>query len=98
VDSAVVELDFDRPHSPPATDEKRFRTVVRGAFAHRRKTLLNALTASFPGRHRDELAQLLTGCGIAPGRRAETLTIDDFLRLSEAFPPDPRDSLPPPGK
>ncbi len=87
VDSTVVELDFDLPHSPPAPDEARFRAVVKGAFSHRRKTLQNALLAAFPAWDRDAVGRVLADCRIEPGRRAETLSIDDFLRLSEAFPP-----------
>ncbi len=87
VDSTVVELDFDLPHSPQPADEARFRAVVKGAFNHRRKTLQNALLASFPAWDRDAVGRVLADCRIEPGRRAETLSVDDFLRLSEAFPP-----------
>lgn len=86
VDSTVVELDFDIPHPARAADEARFRAVVKGAFRHRRKTLLNALAASFPAWSRETITRALDDCLIKPGRRAETLTIDDFLRLGEALP------------
>ncbi len=85
VDSTVVELDFDLHHCPGAADEPVFRSVVKGAFRHRRKTIQNALLASFPAWDRDAVGRALADCGIAPGRRPETLTIGDFLRLSEAF-------------
>ncbi len=85
VDSAVVELDFAKPHPNRAQDEDRFRSVVRAAFAHRRKTLLNALSSSLPGLGRAKVESALRDSGIDPGRRAETLAIDDFLHLTSAL-------------
>lgn len=88
VDSSVVELDFGAPHPERAGDEGRFQRVVRGAFAHRRKTLLNALSMAFPGCSRTTLEEALRGCGIEPIRRAETLSISDYIRLERALPAD----------
>jgi 16S rRNA (adenine1518-N6/adenine1519-N6)-dimethyltransferase len=81
VDSAVVRL-APRPHPrvPPEL-EARFREVVRAAFASRRKTLANALGGGLglsPGAARDAA----TSSGIDPGRRAETLTIEEFVSLT----------------
>jgi 16S rRNA (adenine1518-N6/adenine1519-N6)-dimethyltransferase len=81
VDSAVVRLT-PRPHPrvPPEL-EARFREVVRAAFASRRKTLANALGGGLglsPGAARDAA----TSSGIDPGRRAETLTIEEFVSLT----------------
>lgn len=82
VDSAVVRLDFERPFPERAEDEAWFRCVVRAAFAHRRKTLQNALLASFPDRTRDDVRRALLSAELDPGVRAEALGIADFIRLS----------------
>jgi 16S rRNA (adenine1518-N6/adenine1519-N6)-dimethyltransferase len=81
VGSMVLELDFARPHENRAKDEAHFKRVVKAAFAHRRKTLLNALKGAgvFPP---PMILRALETCGIEPVNRAETLDIDDFLCLS----------------
>jgi len=88
VDSMVLELDFESPHPRKAVDEDDFRRVVKGAFSHRRKTLLNSLKRFFPFINPDTLLRKLDACGINPGKRAETLTIDDFVCLSSALGTD----------
>jgi len=85
VDSMVLELDFERPHPTRAIDETNFRKVVKGAFAHRRKTLLNSLKDQYAFMDREVLSAKLEACGIDPGRRAESLQIDDFLRLASVL-------------
>ena len=89
VDSMVLQLDFERPHSKRADDEAHFKKIVKGAFAHRRKTLLNSMKdANFsPGS--DELSAAFEKCDINPGTRAETLDIDDFLCLASVLTSPP---------
>lgn len=82
VNSMVLELDFERPHPRRAEDEATFKTVVKGAFAYRRKTLFNALKRSLPARTGEEIMAALEKCHIEPGTRAETLDIDHFICLS----------------
>ncbi|HPI26084.1 MAG: ribosomal RNA small subunit methyltransferase A [Candidatus Cloacimonetes bacterium] len=78
VDSAVVLM---RPRAIPALIEHPdvYRRVITAAFAHRRKTLRNNL---IPLVGRPHLTALET-CGIDLGRRAETLSEADFIRLSD---------------
>jgi 16S rRNA (adenine1518-N6/adenine1519-N6)-dimethyltransferase len=83
VESMVVELDFTRPHPARAENEEIFRRVVRGAFAHRRKTLINSLRGAFPEWNRNDLLSALKNSDIEPGKRAEVLEINDFIRLSK---------------
>ncbi len=85
VDSMVIELDFQRPYPKRAADEERFRALVRGAFAYRRKTLLNSLDRSRPHLDRRALLEGMEQCGIDPQRRAETLDMDEFLRLASVL-------------
>lgn len=72
VTSSVVVCNVRKP--PVEVDEDFFFRVVRTAFAKRRKTLLNSL-ASF-GRDK------LVASGIDVGRRAETLSLEEFARLA----------------
>jgi 16S rRNA (adenine1518-N6/adenine1519-N6)-dimethyltransferase len=85
VDSMVLSLDFERPHPRRAENEAFFRRVVRGAFAHRRKTLLNCLKRSLPSCAVEDILRALQTCGVEPHRRAETLHIDDYLCLSASL-------------
>jgi 16S rRNA (adenine1518-N6/adenine1519-N6)-dimethyltransferase len=85
VGSMVLELDFDHPHPGRAGDEKLFTSVVRSAFAHRRKTILNSLKGSPISCPYEDFLEALQQCAIDPGKRAEELNIDDFLCLSAAL-------------
>ena len=85
VDSMVLELDFERHHPNSVVDEVSFRKVVKGAFAHRRKTLLNSLKDVYSFLDRELILEGLIKCGIDPVRRAETLNIDEFLCLASAL-------------
>jgi len=76
VHSSVIRL---RPRPAGAIDLKdpqRFGLIVRSAFAQRRKTLRNSLRALI-----DETG--FAGAGIDAARRAEDLTVADYVRLSE---------------
>ncbi len=82
VTSAVVRLQF-RPAAIEVGDPKVFERIVRGVFLQRRKMMNNALepvAASF-GR---TAADLLARAGIDPRKRPESLTLDEFARLSRA--------------
>lgn len=67
---------------------QRASLLADAAFAHRRKTLLNSMTAFFRGRGPEgqrmaaNLRDLLTAAQIDSSRRGETLSPDDFLRLA----------------
>ncbi len=82
VDSMVVSLDFERPYPQRGGHEAVFKKVVKGAFSHRRKTVLNSLKGAFRDQSRESLLSALAACGIDPGKRAEVLHMADFLRLS----------------
>ena len=82
VDSAVVRLTPRAEPRVPAALEARFRDVVRAAFARRRKTLANALAGGGLGLSPGEAREAATASGVDPGRRAETLTIDEFITLT----------------
>jgi len=83
VDSMVLELDFERPYPKAARDEDTFRKIVKGAFAYRRKTLINSLRSLAGAWDKSLLLKAMETCGIDPNRRAETLSMDEFLRFSD---------------
>lgn len=86
VESAVLKLVALAGPRVAVGDESHFRAVVHAAFAQRRKTLANALSAGLalsPGHSRE----LLAAAGIDPGRRAETLTLGEFAHLAAAIDP-----------
>ncbi len=85
VDSMVLELNFERPYPKRAEDETVFSKVVKGAFAHRRKTILNSLNGFFPFLKREELKEAIKKCGVDPGTRAESLDIETFLCLASVI-------------
>jgi len=83
VDSAVLHLRPHREPPVPIPDPDRFAAVVRAAFGQRRKSLANALAAglAMPAEAARERCQ---AAGIDPGRRAETLSLAEFARLTLA--------------
>jgi len=85
VSSTVVQLDFSKPYPRRPDHEEFFKKVVRAAFAHRRKTLFNSLRGTFSSWEASTILNALHRCAIDPQRRAETLSIDDFFNLAEAF-------------
>jgi 16S rRNA (adenine1518-N6/adenine1519-N6)-dimethyltransferase len=79
VDSAVLRLE--RRAAAPSAELAR---LVRGAFAHRRKTLAGSLELA--GVHpRDQVRPALAALGLAEDARAESLAPGDFERLVEAL-------------
>jgi 16S rRNA (adenine1518-N6/adenine1519-N6)-dimethyltransferase len=81
VDSAVVRVVPRRESRVPVELELRFREVVRAAFARRRKTLANALAGGL-GLSLGAAREAATRSGVDPTRRAETLTIAEFVALT----------------
>ncbi|AVX19244.1 MULTISPECIES: 16S rRNA (adenine(1518)-N(6)/adenine(1519)-N(6))-dimethyltransferase RsmA [Carboxydocella] len=89
VESAVIHL---KKHNQPPVDpgdEKIFFRVVKAAFAQRRKTLLNTLSKAGFNLTREEWLQLLESCQIEPGRRGETLSLEEFARISRELSVNP---------
>lgn len=87
VDSAVIRLTKREEPAVTVQDEAFFFEVVRASFAQRRKTLMNNLVNNLQGipKDKDLLEQMLQEAGIDPKRRGETLTIEEFGRLSDAL-------------
>ncbi|HEY7142565.1 MAG TPA: 16S rRNA (adenine(1518)-N(6)/adenine(1519)-N(6))-dimethyltransferase RsmA [Methylomirabilota bacterium] len=84
VESAVIRLGFRAVPRVAVGDEALFTRVVRAAFGQRRKTLGNALRGGGLGSH-ERLAAALAEAAIDGGRRAETLSLEEFARLADAL-------------
>lgn len=82
VDSQVIHLKrrsiplFEREES------RNFFRIVKAGFSNRRKTLLNSLAA---GLHlsKEDTRELLEKAGVDPGRRAQDLSLDEWLKLAD---------------
>lgn len=84
VDSCVIRLDVKKELPLSGDQERRLFTVIKGAFSQRRKTLQNTLGSSL-NLPKAAVADALTGIGQKPTARAEELSLDDFIRLSETL-------------
>ena len=82
VGSMVVTIDMQKPYPKRAEDEAVFRMVVKGAFAHRRKTIYNSLKGALTSYGSGDISAALERSSIDSMRRAETIDIDEFLRLA----------------
>jgi len=85
VDSEVVEVRF-KTHPPyPADDEVLLSRVIQASFGKRRKTLKNALSSSSLGISGQLAEKALECASIVPSRRAETLSVAEFVALSNCL-------------
>lgn len=85
VDSAVIKLTLREKPAVDVEDEAFFFRVVQGAFAQRRKTLMNNLLGLTGKDKRAELTELLDRIGIDATRRGETLSLEEYAVLSRAL-------------
>ena len=86
VDSAVVKLMLLREPRVAVADEAFFFALIHAAFAMRRKTLVNCLSADEAlGIGKAEAAAALAACGLSESVRGEALDIHDFARLAAAL-------------
>ena len=85
VTSAVIQMI---PHPEPLVpgDRDAIFAVVKAAFAQRRKTLLNALSAVYGNRFsKEQLRQIILSCGLPETVRGEQLSLEQFSSLSHAL-------------
>lgn len=83
VDSMLVRF-FLRERPPvQVPDEALLFRIIRGSFQMRRKQLMNTLEDSL-GLGKEAIARLCRQAGVDPHRRGETLTLDEFAKLTRA--------------
>jgi len=83
--SSVVLLETRSAPAIEAGERAAFFRLVTAGFAQKRKTVLNSLAAALPA-DRTVIRSTLEEVGIDPMRRAETLSVDDWVRLLHALP------------
>jgi len=83
VDSTILHVTLLKTPPYPAKDETFLFKVVQAAFSQRRKTLKNALSGSFLQLDDTIVLSALSQAAIDPSRRAETLSVLEFVRLSD---------------
>lgn len=84
VDSCVVRLRTRETPLYPDVDRAFLMALMRAAFGQRRKTLRNSLTKSGSfGAPREAVLEAMEASAIAPGRRPQTVTLDEFARLAK---------------
>ena len=84
VGSAVIRLT--RREKPPVDvqDEAWMFRLIRASFNERRKTLVNGLrNEPSLGITKEEAEEALTGMGLSPTVRGETLSLEQFAELSD---------------
>ncbi len=82
VDSAVIQFKIRSSPEISTNNEKLLFRIIRGAFEHRRKTLVNSISSAgvVP---KEKLILALDELGIKPTVRAEELTLEQFARLTD---------------
>lgn len=85
VDSAVIRLTIRETPSVVVKNEEFFFQVTRASFAQRRKTILNNLSSQLEGgkEKKVEIIAALEQANIEPSRRGESLSIEEFAKLSD---------------
>lgn len=83
VDSQILVLTRRAEPLFPSVDPKQFFRLVKAGFSQKRKTLVNSLSGGL-AIGRDDAKELLERAGIDPGRRAQTLSLDEWGALFSA--------------
>jgi 16S rRNA (adenine1518-N6/adenine1519-N6)-dimethyltransferase len=84
VDSAVLSIELYEEPLFPSESLDLFFTLAHAGFAQKRKTLRNTLAAGM-NESPAWAEKLLTAAGIDPQRRAETLSMQEWKQLVEAY-------------
>jgi len=80
VGSAVVLLKTKHQRALSQEEEPKFAALVKAAFAHRRKTLINSLKDQ--GYEQKLVAAALNSLNLSPSARAEILSLEQFIELT----------------
>ena len=83
VESMVIKLNKLKFPRVTVKDKELFFKVVRESFNMRRKTLSNSMKNM--KLEKDKLLQAFENAGIDPRRRGETLSIEEFGKLSDCI-------------
>lgn len=84
VGSAVVSVRMKQRRELSDQDEQRFASLVKAAFAHRRKTLVNSLKDE--RYDQKQVTDALNSLNLSPTVRAEVLSVAQFIDLTSRTP------------
>ncbi|WP_026510973.1 MULTISPECIES: 16S rRNA (adenine(1518)-N(6)/adenine(1519)-N(6))-dimethyltransferase RsmA [unclassified Butyrivibrio] len=87
VDSAVISLKCHKNPPVDVVDSKFMFSVIRAAFAQRRKTLSNGVANGNLGLDRQQVVSALEEMGLNPSIRGEKLSLEEFARLANLLYP-----------
>ncbi|WP_026670318.1 16S rRNA (adenine(1518)-N(6)/adenine(1519)-N(6))-dimethyltransferase RsmA [Butyrivibrio sp. AE3006] len=87
VDSAVIHLKCHKEPPVEVADSKFMFSVIRSAFAQRRKTLSNGVANGNIGINREQVTDALSKMGLNPSVRGEKLSLAEFAELSNLLYP-----------
>ena len=86
VQSEVIKL---KPRKEPVirnlSNKETFFKVIKASFMQRRKTLVNALVSGNIFETKEQAKQALNSLGFDENVRGESLTIEDFAKISNAI-------------
>jgi 16S rRNA (adenine1518-N6/adenine1519-N6)-dimethyltransferase len=84
VDSAVIKIDLHSDPLLPEPQRELFFQLIKAGFLHKRKTLRNSLSKGLNWSP-DHTITLLEESNIDPRRRAETLSIPEWIQLTSVY-------------
>ena len=84
VDSAVIQIRPDSEYRDKINDKALFFRIIKGAFAQRRKTLVNSLSSAL-GMPKGEITDVLEKTGLDKNARCEQLDMEMWTSLVNAF-------------
>lgn len=87
VDSVVIKLKLRQEQCFEIKNKKRFFSIVKCAFSQRRKTALNSISNTM-GISKDKISNIFDALEIDKNIRAEKLTMEDFIKISEKLGED----------
>ena len=82
VDSEVIKLLIRKEHPVELEDESEFFKLIKVSFMQRRKTLINSIVNGGIVKNKEEAKQLFDDLDLDYNVRGETLTIEQFARMS----------------
>ena len=86
VSSMIIKLNIYKKPQVQVGNEKLFLDIIKASFQQRRKSLTNSLSNYFKGVIvKTEIENILTKISIDKSRRGETLTLEEFAKLSRAM-------------
>jgi len=84
VDSAVLRIEVQDQSYLTTNLLDAFFKLIKAGFSQKRKTLRNSLSGGLRVSQ-VESEKMLSGAGIDPGRRAETLSLEEWGRLCQRY-------------